>query len=239
MYKQVDGCSMGGPLSPTLANLFLCYYEQLWLNSCPEEFQPIFYRRFVDDCFVAFKDLSHVELFAEYLNSQHSNIKFTYEIEKDNKLPFLDMIITKEDSGISSSVYRKPTFTGLGLNFFSFIPYIYKINSIHTLLQRAYSVSSSYINFHAEIEYLKEYFINNKFAIHIIENAVAKFLDKLFTNTPLIPNVPKKRIYIKLPFYGSASYRSRNELRKLLNKAFYHIDFRIILTSTLKISSFF
>ena len=27
LYKQVDGCSMGNPLSPTLANIFMCKLE--------------------------------------------------------------------------------------------------------------------------------------------------------------------------------------------------------------------
>ena len=31
-YKQVDGVAMGSPLGPTLANLFLVYYEHKWLE---------------------------------------------------------------------------------------------------------------------------------------------------------------------------------------------------------------
>ena len=30
------------------------------------------------------------------LNSFHKNIKFTFEIEKDNTIPFLDILITKK-----------------------------------------------------------------------------------------------------------------------------------------------
>lgn len=28
LYKQIDGVSMGSPLGPTFANIFLCYHEQ-------------------------------------------------------------------------------------------------------------------------------------------------------------------------------------------------------------------
>ena len=28
---------MGSSLGPTLANAFLCFHEQIWLNECPEE----------------------------------------------------------------------------------------------------------------------------------------------------------------------------------------------------------
>ena len=42
---------MGSPLGPTLANIFLCFHEQIWLDNCPFEFKPVIYSRFVDDTF--------------------------------------------------------------------------------------------------------------------------------------------------------------------------------------------
>ena len=50
---------MGSPLGPSLANAFLCHYEKLWLDSCPLEFKPVVYRRYVDDIFVLFKSKDH------------------------------------------------------------------------------------------------------------------------------------------------------------------------------------
>ena len=32
IYKQIDGVAMGSPLGPMLANAFLCFHEQIWLN---------------------------------------------------------------------------------------------------------------------------------------------------------------------------------------------------------------
>ena len=51
LYKQIDGVSVDSPLGPTLANVFLCHYEKIWLNECPSLFKPIVYRRYVDDFF--------------------------------------------------------------------------------------------------------------------------------------------------------------------------------------------
>ena len=31
---------MGSPLGPTLADAFLCFYEQIWPNEYPDEFKP-------------------------------------------------------------------------------------------------------------------------------------------------------------------------------------------------------
>ena len=60
-YKQVDGLGMGLPLSPTLANIFLCHFEEKWLNSCPQEYKPTFFKRYVDDCFLIFRRRSHMQ----------------------------------------------------------------------------------------------------------------------------------------------------------------------------------
>ena len=54
-YIQVDGVALGSPLGPILANIFLSHHEENWLNKCPIEFKPSFYRRHVDDNFVLFE----------------------------------------------------------------------------------------------------------------------------------------------------------------------------------------
>ena len=43
-YKQIDGVTMGTPLGPTLANLFLVYREHKWLESCSIHFRRKYYR---------------------------------------------------------------------------------------------------------------------------------------------------------------------------------------------------
>ena len=55
IYQQVDWVAMGFPLGPSLANVFLAHYEQIWLNDCPDEFKPVYYKRYVDDIFVLFR----------------------------------------------------------------------------------------------------------------------------------------------------------------------------------------
>ena len=62
-YSQIDGVAMGSPLGPTLANVFLCHHEKKWLNDCPNNFKPVFYKRYVHDIFFLFKKSEHVQLF--------------------------------------------------------------------------------------------------------------------------------------------------------------------------------
>ena len=74
LYKQIDGVAMGLPLGPTLANAFLYHYEKLWLDSCPPEFKPVVYRRYVNDIFLLFKSKDHLLLFAKYMNNRKFKI---------------------------------------------------------------------------------------------------------------------------------------------------------------------
>ena len=34
-YKQCDDVAMGSPLEPTLANIFMCHFENIWLGNYP------------------------------------------------------------------------------------------------------------------------------------------------------------------------------------------------------------
>ena len=53
-YKQSDFVAMGSPLGPTLVNVFMCHFENIWLENCPTEFKPVVYRRYVGDTFLLF-----------------------------------------------------------------------------------------------------------------------------------------------------------------------------------------
>ena len=47
----------------------------------------------------------------------HKMLEFTVETEKDRCLPFLDMLIQKNNGVLSSEWHTKQTDTGLTLNF--------------------------------------------------------------------------------------------------------------------------
>ena len=46
---------MGSTLGPIFAKIVVSHHEGNWLNKCPIEFKPSFYRRYVDDIFVLFQ----------------------------------------------------------------------------------------------------------------------------------------------------------------------------------------
>ena len=108
-FDQTDGVSMGSPLGPILANIFMCNLEKRALTNY-QGILPTVHKRYVNDCFLIFGSAQQSQVFFNYLNNQHQNIKFTMEEEQNNILPFLDIKITRKDDGIlSTSVFHKST----------------------------------------------------------------------------------------------------------------------------------
>ena len=81
--------------------------------------------------------------FFSYINSQHPNIKFTMEKEENHKLPFLDELLDNHSNqGIITSVFHKKTYTGLLTNYYSLVPFSYKLGLVRTLVDRAFKINN-------------------------------------------------------------------------------------------------
>ena len=139
MYRQIDGVAMGSPLGPVLANIFVGYCE----SRIPENRWPKFYRRYVDDTFSLFCAGKPEALdFLELLNSLHPSLSFTMEAEENGKLPFLDALVMRDVDKFSTTVYRKPTATGLYSRWDSYSDTSKKFALIQTLALRAKRICS-------------------------------------------------------------------------------------------------
>ena len=115
-YEQQEGTTMGSPISPIVANLYLEDLEIKAIQSAQNP--PSFWRRFVDDTLTIIKS-SQIDNFLQHLNSIDQNIQFTKEDSRpDGSMPFLDILITPEEDGrLKTTVYRKPTHTDLYLQW--------------------------------------------------------------------------------------------------------------------------
>ena len=152
-YKQVDGVAMGSPLGPALANIFMCSFENKWLRDCPNDFRPVFYRRYIDDIFVLFSSPDHADKFREYLSSKHPNIKFSIEKEEDGCLPFLDVNIFRENDKFATNELNKilapkPVVSTVPKkNLVIGLPYLGKLSlQIRTRINRIMKNKLSYCN---------------------------------------------------------------------------------------------
>ena len=162
LYKQKDDVVMGSPLGPTMANAFLSFYEVKWIEQCPKEFKPVFYRRYVDDIFVLFESAEHLSKFRDYFNTRHPNMSFSFEQEKNGTLSFLDVEISREQGKFVTTVYRKPIFSGVYTHFESFLPTVYKFGMVYTLVYRGFKICSDWTKFHEELSFLKQVFLKKR-----------------------------------------------------------------------------
>ena len=89
LYKQTQGCSIGGPLSVTLTDFHMIRTE----NDVVKSLKPLFYKRYIDDIYTRRKRNCTDQLYHE-LNNHHPNINLTTEVNPKN---FLDtQVITKK-----------------------------------------------------------------------------------------------------------------------------------------------
>ena len=102
---------MGNPLSPFIAGLFMSRFD----TEIKEEFQyfPRIWLRYVDDIFAVFDTkVADIDQFVSKLDSRFPSVKFTYEMENNEQLPFLDsLVIRNRENKLEIDIYRKDTST--------------------------------------------------------------------------------------------------------------------------------
>ena len=86
-------------------------------------------------------------------------MSFTIEREEQNRMSFLDVKIIREDKTFTTSVYRKPTFSGVCTHFDSFLPSNSKFGTVSTLAHRCLQICSSWTKLHNELVCLKAIFL--------------------------------------------------------------------------------
>ena len=211
--------SMGSPLAPTLSNLFMGVLENKYLRN-PRYSKVSFYKRYVDDILLVFDNDGDVSSFFEFMNSWHPNIRFTKEVG-DKQIPFLDIDIKIENNILDTTVYRKPTYTNLLLNFKALCPMHWKTGLLITLLHRAYLVCNSWTNFHDEVTKLIHIFNLNGYPIAFIHKHIKSFLNnkfKLSNNDNLENDSLLANHIIKIPFIGLDSIILKKKIRQCIKK---------------------
>ena len=117
--------AMGTDMAPTYATLTMGYHEFEFYEICQINWGRAFTKyieenwgHFLDDCEILLEEAKvHPSALQEVLNSISPNIQFTMTCSK-KMVPFLDVLIRKEQSIIWTDLYIKPTDTKKYLPFY-------------------------------------------------------------------------------------------------------------------------
>ena len=246
-YKQIDGVAMGSPLAPLLANWFVANIEDKILSDTTLNYcKPVIYKRYVDDIFAVFQSGTERDEFFKNLNEAHPNLTFTMETSTSS-LPFLDVSITIRDGQYHSSVYRKPTNTGVLMHYDSMAPQKWKRALVKCLLNRAYRISSNFTNFIQEVNNIKSILSNNGYPIKVTTTLTDEFMRfyKISKDNykrgwePKTDNAKQdnlKKAYFTIPFVGRPSSKFQHTISREMDK--YNIRIIPSYSSTL-VGSYF
>ena len=218
--KQVDGCTLGGPLSVTFSDIYMVRME----NDAVISSKPIFYHRFVGGIYSR-QRLGESVLFYQ-LNNYHPNIKLTIEV---NPSKFLDSKLTNINGAYNSTFIGKNA--KLSSSWKSKTPKRYKRNTINGDFHRSKRISS---NSDEEIPLIKKKFIKAGYPLRFINSVVSEFQkgkkcgDVSFIISPSFFEITKPFIFVEIPYCELNEIKSKHFLKKF--HKFTNNSFRIVIT---------
>jgi len=223
-YEQTYGNPMGSPLSPMLADVVMDDLEIKCLQKL--DFKIHTYYRYVDDIFLIIPK-NKLEMVLKTFNEYHPRLSFTHETESNNSLSFLNtLVIRGEDGKITTNWFRKPTFSGRYINYFSGHPEQYKLNTIANLVDQAILLSDE--RFHpSNIELVKTILRNNCYPIELIDKKIKERLIIIKNNKIMEKEKTKEKNtdigrVLVVPYIGGIS----NGIKRIV-KNFMEVRFTI------------
>ena len=114
----------------------------------------------------------------------------------------------------STSVFQKPTFTGLYTNYNSFIPFKYKKGLVTTVLYHYFSNCCCFASFTSQLVSFKKTFLLNSYPISFVD-CIQSFLNKIHSPIPKVSLAPKKILYFRLPFTGQHSLQIHTQIKSV------------------------
>ena len=155
-FEQQEGAAIGSPVSAAMANLYMEFFKELALRTAATK--PRLWKRYVVDMCCTVEEL------LTHLNNVRPSIKFTAEVEKDGRLPFLDTLLQRRDDGsLDVSVYREPMHTNRYLDLHSHHPPQFKRGLVKCLFDRARTITTGHNKLLKEEHHLTSVLRQNRY----------------------------------------------------------------------------
>ena len=194
-FHQVKGTAMGTKMAPTYATLTLGYLEEKLYQKVGEHFDQEFsetlqrsWKRYLDDCFLIWdRNESDLNELNKLLNDLDPDIKFTLQ-KSSVEIPFLDVLIRKENNKITTDIYYKSTDTHQYLHFGSSHPRHIKRAIPYNLARRICTIVSEEETKNQRLNELKTFLLDQLYPINLINDGIKKAKeinrDELINPTP-------------------------------------------------------
>ena len=105
IYIQTDGVSIGSVLGPIFSNFYMSDLKNRIFNSIKK---PLIYLRYVDDILILANNINKINILQDTFQ-KNSVLNFTHELNKNNKISFLDVLIdTNNNNNFTTSTYKNP-----------------------------------------------------------------------------------------------------------------------------------
>ena len=168
-YHQIRGGAMGSPLTLTIANCYMFFFEKNIVKQINNA--GGFYVRYIDDIMIAVNWPSrHLQKQIAQWNVIDSNIKLNSQT--GYLLNFLALCIENIDGCLFTKVYHKPSYEPYFLPFNSIHPIHMKKNISYEMLFRGIKYCSTFGTYVEEREKLRMSLLLNKYP--------GEFIDKQF-----------------------------------------------------------
>jgi len=159
-YHQIRGGAMGSPLTLTLANFYMFFFEQNIVKQITNS--GGLYVRYIDDIFLAINwPIRHLHKQIDQWNKFDSNIKLN--AQAGLSINFLDLYIENNNGQLFTKVYHKPSYEPYFLPFNSIHPTHMKKNIPFVMLLRGIKYCSTFEEYINEREKTRMALLLNKY----------------------------------------------------------------------------
>ncbi|CAF3761680.1 unnamed protein product [Rotaria socialis] len=188
VYDQIGGVSMGSPLAPLLAEIFLQEFERK-NSSLLQELWIVYWKRYVDDIFVLLNSQFTTKHVCAELSKCHPSIQFTSEEEDPvtRTLPFLDVL-----------VQRKP-----GADFHTCV---YRTKNVLWFNDKVEQFCSEENSLHKEFDFIRGLCAKNGYPARFVNSIIKRQLNLQKSTAPPTPiETTTDTVVLRVPYFGAES----------------------------------
>ena len=205
-FRQLNGVGTGSHTSPVYSEIIVDYIyknaiEIVSLDICPS--------LYMDDGWLHWAwGMDEFHRFHDALNSIFpAEINFTYELEEERTINFLDMTITRKDDSFQYEFYRKPTHSGKYMDYTNHCPEATKLNIISSETRRVLDCCSEISLAWKHLETVRASFLASNYPEGVVAKRMIREVDDHVNQRTGTKSKVEYDYVIKVPYVSEAFTR--------------------------------